>query len=552
MTTDFNSASIPHFYRNCFDICSNDGEPVHSEVYKCLLSRCKLSAPQIQSICDLKGTSEMSVTRTNFYKTLALVAWAQQGKHLSSKLFDNCVEKEYPTPEVEDISSLQNLKIQLIKKSKLARFTYSSLIQIDNINVHLVPEKKGLFLKYSEYIVTSRRFSSKVNRRYNDFVALKELLLNRFPYRLVPSLPPKKIVSDAHFLESRRRALHRWLTLVCRHPVISQDSMVQFFLTDQGPDCQHRIRDIFSRIPDEFMTSDIAATAKELIPPDYGQIAVNSQNIRNLINVIGKLKHLTDENVERHSAAGRDFDEFLTQLKTLSTLEVEQPESHLDNWRRFQNGIEIVSREMAPLSNKLNHHAFMEQNDVCEKLGLLLDILVAHKYLCERLEKGLHHDHAVALSKLLSMKKKKIQGVIRGSDAESVEHLESKMLTQENVITNMELRADFSIYCVHVETQLVYAYLGTLFDIIQSLLNLHISSHSELRDTWIQVKQSAQQYFFHDVQANGMTDVFKPNDFCITDDKEKTTRELFSVVDHVVDLNFNKINLEEVLKNSTH
>lgn len=71
---------------------------------------------------------------------------------------------------------------------------------------------------------------------------------------------------------------------------------------------------------------------------------------------------------------------------------------------------------MASLSCKSNHHAYLEQNEVCERLGLLLDILIAHKDLCDRLEKGLHHDHAVALSKLLNMKKRKIQGVIRGTD----------------------------------------------------------------------------------------------------------------------------------------
>lgn len=45
---------------------------------------------------------------------------------------------------------------------------------------------------------------------------------------------------------------------------------------------------------------------------------------------------------------------------------------------------------------------------------------MAHKDLCERLEKGLHHDHAVALSKLLSLKKRKIQGVIRGTDVREI------------------------------------------------------------------------------------------------------------------------------------
>lgn len=39
-----------------------------------------------------------------------------------------------------------------------------------------------------------QRFNSVVYRRYNDFVSLHELLLARFPYRLIPKLPPKKIV----------------------------------------------------------------------------------------------------------------------------------------------------------------------------------------------------------------------------------------------------------------------------------------------------------------------------------------------------------------------
>lgn len=79
---------------------------------------------------------------------------------------------------------VRNLKIKLnAKKSSENGITYTVIKSLDIINIHLVPEKKGLFLKYSEYIITSKRYSSKVTRRYNDFIALKELLLNRFPYR---------------------------------------------------------------------------------------------------------------------------------------------------------------------------------------------------------------------------------------------------------------------------------------------------------------------------------------------------------------------------------
>lgn len=61
-----------------------------------------------------------------------------------------------------------------------------------------------------------------------------------------------------------------------------------------------------------------------------------------------------------------------------------------------------------------------------------------------------------------------------------MEQLEAKMLTQESVISNMELRSDFSLYCVHMETQLVYAYLETLSSILNSLVSLRIRSHSEV------------------------------------------------------------------------
>ena len=37
-----------------------------------------------------------------------------------------------------------------------------------------------------------QRFKSCVYRRYNDFVVFHETLLHKFPYRMVPALPPKR------------------------------------------------------------------------------------------------------------------------------------------------------------------------------------------------------------------------------------------------------------------------------------------------------------------------------------------------------------------------
>lgn len=39
-----------------------------------------------------------------------------------------------------------------------------------------------------------QRFGASVSRRYNDFVVFHDLLLQKFPYRMVPALPPKKML----------------------------------------------------------------------------------------------------------------------------------------------------------------------------------------------------------------------------------------------------------------------------------------------------------------------------------------------------------------------
>lgn len=80
----------------------------------------------------------------------------------------------------------------------------------------------------------------------------------------MPDFLPLQI-ADAQFIEERRQWLWRWLSLVSRHPVINQDPILQFFFTYDGDDIQHKIREIFRRVPDEFTTSELASRAKASI-----------------------------------------------------------------------------------------------------------------------------------------------------------------------------------------------------------------------------------------------------------------------------------------------
>ncbi|XP_063234264.1 sorting nexin-8-like isoform X2 [Bacillus rossius redtenbacheri] len=493
MATDLTFGSVPAYYREIFDMCAGRSSVVSKESFTKVLVKSGLPAQTLSTVWDLVDAKQGSLSRGCLYKALALVAWAQQGKQPTAKLLENFSGAALPCPELGDLSDLAPPDGDPAHLG----LRYSDICQADCIELDLVPEKKGLFLKHVEYQVCSKRFKCEVRRRYNDFVALHELLLGRFPYRLIPKLPPKRMVGmTSHFIEERRKSLRRWLTLVARHPQLSRDPLLQFFFTYNGPDLQHKIREVFRRVPDEFTTSELAARAKELVPGDTHMEFANSRDqIRIILNGVSRLKQIADVLAQRSHGYAADMAELGSQLASLAT------EPHVSSlwatggnhvWTDMKRGFHIISKEFGLLSSRAGQQARREEDEVCEKLNLLLDVLVAHRELCERHEKGVAQDHARALSKMLALKKRQMQGVIQGTDAESVDQLESKMMEQENVIANVELRNAFSLHCLHVETQLVHAHLEILATVLCTLVSVQKRGHSELAAVWEQIQPTVE------------------------------------------------------------
>jgi hypothetical protein len=92
--------------------------------------------------------------------------------------------------------------------------------------------------QHHNYEVSSLRRGSKVIRRYSDFVWLLDCLQKRYPFRVLPLLPPKRVAvngnhlsNDNLFIEKRRRGLARFLNALVRHPLLAQEQLVVMFLT---------------------------------------------------------------------------------------------------------------------------------------------------------------------------------------------------------------------------------------------------------------------------------------------------------------------------------
>ncbi|TNN68098.1 Sorting nexin-8 [Liparis tanakae] len=289
---------------------------MHHRLSEHFLNRDPLCLPQIVQHVD---SSDGFLSKLSLYKALALIALAQQGKPPSPKLLEVCIQ-ELPKPELGEPRELKALRMQPAQEDVLTMSqTLDKLLVRDAVQVELIPEKKGLFLKHVEY----QRYKNSVYRRYSDFDVFHEVLLQRFAYRVVPALPPKRMlkgvltsVSDREFIEGRRRALGRFINLVARHPFFSEDELVRTFLTFSGSDVQAKLRDTSKKTGDEFMTNRLATQAKEYLPADIqAQFSASRELIRNIHNSFQKLRDRAEKMAERSKENATDLLMFGRELR---------------------------------------------------------------------------------------------------------------------------------------------------------------------------------------------------------------------------------------------
>ncbi|KAF3421369.1 hypothetical protein E2986_02745 [Frieseomelitta varia] len=460
-STDLSFGCIPAFYREVYEkICSPTSGTVEREVFKSLLVKSQLSSSVLSQIWELVDSKTGYLTRSGLYKGLALVAFAQQGKHPSDKLLENSESQELPVPVQGDLSEVTLLAQRLHKGSNPAKLnlTYSDICNLDTIET------------LQRLRIVARASLSKISLQADTEVTAEK---NR---------------GSGLSISGRKETIPTEIPHRARHPVVSKDHIVQFFFTYTGEETQHKIREVFRRVPDEFATLELSSRAKELVPPETLTEFANSRDqIRVILLGISRLKNIADCLAIRSHSYAVDMAELGTQLSNLAS------EPHGTTawatggstiWQEMKKGFHIISKEFNLLSTRALQQAVREETMVCERLNLLLDVLVAHRILCERHKRGVSADHQRALSTMLSLKKRQMHGVIRGTDSDTVEYLENKMVAQESVIANVELRNCFSLHCLHMETQLVHAHLEILATVLQRLVNVQIRGHSELAEVW--------------------------------------------------------------------
>lgn len=160
----------------------------------------------------------------------------------------------YSAPPLPDISQYQGMGKpweESWKKSTEVIMRNESQRQISVSNPQVVGT--NIVTKYVCYTVETQPFDYAVQRRYNDFIWLRDRLVSSFPGMLVPALPPKKSTTGVHrdiegdFIRTRMNHLHIWLGHLSKIPFVTGDPALEAFLTKAaGPEWDNAKKSIES------------------------------------------------------------------------------------------------------------------------------------------------------------------------------------------------------------------------------------------------------------------------------------------------------------------
>ncbi|KIJ65593.1 hypothetical protein HYDPIDRAFT_87912 [Hydnomerulius pinastri MD-312] len=346
-------ASVPEMYNRAFaavDVTSS-GEVSVSALSR-ILATSSLPAATIDRIVNLVS-SKPRVSRLEFFVALALVALAQSGKDISveqvaalaaennlpiptlnldslqpstsafstpySPYRQNTIRSSAPTYASEDPWSIPrynstggaasdfnpprsatttNGAPSTLSGSGLPKDWWK---QQESVEVSIQGQQGFILNRYTVYEITTER-GPPVHRRYSEFVFLWDCLVRRYPFRLLPALPPKRVQPDAAFLEQRRKGLARFLNTVINHPVIKEDGLLSTFLSEPSLEAWRKQTSI--SLEEESASKRVDRIEEMAIPSDLEEkLAVVRGKVNPLIEQWQRICILAERIIKRRESA---------------------------------------------------------------------------------------------------------------------------------------------------------------------------------------------------------------------------------------------------------
>lgn len=450
-------ATIPELYHRAFaavDV-TNTGE-VSVNALSRVLAVSSLPAATIDRIVNLVS-SKPRVSSLEFHVALALVALAQMGKDISiEQVAALAAENDLPIPalDIDTLQSSSSSPYMHYRQSTMATIrlpafapedpwnvprypsqgTYDSSQPItpltngltstfsgsglprdwwnkqDTAEVNILGQQGFILNRYTVYEIKTDRAAAPVHRRYSEFVFLWDCLVRRYPFRLLPTLPPKRVQPDAAFLEQRRKGLARFLNAVMNHPVIKEDGLLAIFLSEPSLESWRKQTSI--SLEEESASKRVDPIEEMSIPSDLEEkLAVVRGKLSPLIEQWQRICILAERMIKRHEAAAADMTRLANVLRAIA--EVNERcwrGDECDLCDGVRQGIGRVATHTQHHSDLLEERTNMLLYSTLESLKSQRDLYVAMRDLFARHER-LAVDNVERLKKRIDSNSTKLESI---------------------------------------------------------------------------------------------------------------------------------------------
>ncbi|KAK9453997.1 hypothetical protein V1511DRAFT_522493 [Dipodascopsis uninucleata] len=349
----------------------------------------------------------------------------------------NIVEDDDSDEEEEEVNSDDPNYTPAVPNFPYTRAQpYYDAHEQDKIRVSIIPEKEGVFMfRHVNYLLegqavpgsdgTISRGGYRVVRRYSDFVWLLNCLLKRYPFRILPLLPPKRFAvnghylsSDEFFLERRRRGLSRFINELVKHPVLNHEQLVVMFLSVPTELAVWRkqasvsVEDEFTgrALPDGLIESWDNAEAERWEDVKEG-IKMEAEIYTDLCLLIDRME-------KRQESVASDHQRFSQSLNTLNDATQKTYSVDTNDLSLIQDGIKNVSKYLS------NAQTLLEDESRGWEIGVLEDF-------------KRHRDILISVKELFDRKEK--------LDMNNIPYLERRIHNNENRLKQMRDRSDIKI-----------------------------------------------------------------------------------------------------------
>ncbi|KAG8436763.1 hypothetical protein GDO86_007739 [Hymenochirus boettgeri] len=216
------------------------------------------------------------------------------------------------------------------------------------------------FITYRVATKTSRsQFDSsefEVRRRYQDFLWLKSRLEEAHPTLIIPPLPEKFIVKGMverftdEFIETRRKALHKFLNRIADHPTLTFNEDFKIFLTAQAWELTSHKKQgpgLFSRMGQTIKAVASSVRGVKNRPEEFAELGEYVDAFNQKISVLDKIS-------QRIYKEQKDYNEELKEYGPIYTLWSASEEELVDTLKGMAGCIDKSCKDTNALNAKIS------------------------------------------------------------------------------------------------------------------------------------------------------------------------------------------------------